>query len=71
MHSKIADQDIVRNITLQMYGYDGAPINGGSNSKIIFYNAWLQDFAEVALDYTTNDSIKYSTTFQYDRWQLE
>ncbi len=63
--------DLVRTITLQLYGYDGEPINGGDKSKIEFYNAWVQEVAEVALDYTANDSVKYGVTFQYDRWELK
>jgi len=62
--------DIVRTATLQLYGYDGEPINGGDKSKIEFHNAWVQDVAEVALDYAASDSVKYAVTFQYDRWEL-
>ena len=62
--------DITRTATLQLYGFDGEPINGGKNSKIEFHNAWIQDVAEVALDYTASDSVKYAIMLQYDRFEM-
>jgi len=40
------------------------------NNSIYFYNAWLQNVDDVALDYSTNEAVKYNATFQFDFWLM-
>jgi hypothetical protein len=49
-----------------MYKYDGSLMQ----QAIRFYNAWPAAVADVAMDYTGNESVKYSVTFEYDFWTL-
>jgi len=51
---------------LNMYGYDGRDLE----YKIQFINAWPESVAQVSLDYTSNESIKYSVNWKFDYWKL-
>jgi len=51
---------------LKMYKYDGSLMQ----QAIRFYNAWPAAVADVSMDYTANESVKYSVTFEYDFWTL-
>jgi len=59
-------QGMTTDIFLKMYKYDGSLLP----QAIRFFNAWPAVVADVTLDYTGNESIKYSVTFQYDLWTL-
>ena len=59
-------RQLTKTVFLQLLGYDGRPLP----KAIRFVNAWVQNVAEVALDYGAGDSVKYSVTFQYDFWTL-
>jgi hypothetical protein len=51
---------------LQMYNYDGTPLT----KAIKFFNSWPSNVADASLDFTSNDSVKYSVDFSYDRYEL-
>jgi hypothetical protein len=51
---------------LQMYNYDGTSLS----KAIKFFNSWPSNVADVSLDYTANDSVKFSCDFTYDRYEL-
>ena len=59
-------RQLTKDIFLIMFGYDGTPLP----KSIRFTNAWVQNVADVPLDYGAGDSVKYSVTFQYDFWTL-
>ena len=59
---------IAETITLQLYGFKGEVLP--ANDKVFFRNAWPQNIDDITLDYTANESIKYSVTFQFDHWDL-
>jgi len=68
--SNVGGDGIVDQIIITAYK------NGGNTSemtaepnKYYLYNAWLQNVAEVNIDYNqAADSVKFNATFQYDFW---
>jgi hypothetical protein len=57
--------DLVKPISLIMYKANGEKLP----KKVIFQNAWPQAMADVTLDYSTAESVKYDITWQYDYWK--
>jgi hypothetical protein len=55
-----------RTIFLNMYAYDGSDLK----YRIKFVNAWPRQRDSVPLEYNSNDSVKYNTTFAFDLWDL-
>lgn len=52
-------------IKITAYRVDNTP----EDNKYFFMNAWLQNVAEVNIDYSqASDAIKFVATFQYDFW---
>ena len=39
-------------------------------NQVQLINAWPSNVAAVTLNYTGSESIKYNTTWQFDRWEL-
>lgn len=54
------------NIFLKMYKYNGEMCE----NMIKFVNGWVSDVSEVGLDYSGNESVRFSVTFSYDYWNL-
>ena len=66
---KSAKKNLVKDIYLIMYRYDGSPSGEGVlGTYIKFHNAWVQQVGESALSYEDSSSVKYDVTFQYDYW---
>jgi len=42
---------------------------GETFMKIKMKGAWIQNVGDVALAYSSNETIKYSVTFEYDSWE--
>lgn len=63
-------RELTRTVYLNMYQTGGGNDNQ-LEKRIKFWNAWPSSFADVALSYDSNDSVKYSCTFAYDFWTLE
>lgn len=59
-------RDAAKDIFLDCYAYDG----GNLEKKFKFVNAWPTTVDPVTMDYTGNDSVKFSVTFQFDFWSL-
>lgn len=59
-------KEITETIILRLLKYNGDEVE--TNGKIYFRGAWPQNVEDVTLDYTSNESIKYSCTFQFDTW---
>jgi hypothetical protein len=55
-----------RDIKLKMYKYNGEPMD----KCIVFYSCFLETVGEVSLNYTSNDSVKYTAGFKWDYWLL-
>lgn len=52
-------------IKITAYRVDNTP----EDNKYFFMNAWLQNVAEVNIDYSqASDAVKFVATFQYDFW---
>jgi hypothetical protein len=56
-----------KDIYLLMYKYNQYPIE----KKIHFYNCFIQNIDDVSMDYTGNESVKFTATFQFDFWTLD
>ena len=67
VNGSASKRSLSTNMTLSMYNYKGDNLP----KNIVFYNSWVQNVADVSLDYTTSDSVKYNVTFQYDFWKLQ
>lgn len=59
-------RDVAKDIYLIMYKYNGEEIE----RKIRFYNAFVQNVGDVTMDYNGNEAVQYSTTFNFDFWEL-
>lgn len=57
---------LTKDMFLFFYGYNGVKLQ----KSIRFHNSFIQQVGDVSLDYSSNDSVKYSVTFQYDFWTL-
>jgi len=57
---------LTRDLYLVMYGYNGQPLD----KSIRFHNAFVQNVADVALDYGAGAAVQYTVSFQYDFWTL-
>jgi len=55
-----------KNIFIRQYTYAGALMP----NQVQLINAWPSNVAAVTLNYTGSESIKYNTTWQFDRWEL-
>jgi len=66
----IADTGICDHIVITAYRNGGAGTDPSQEpNKYYLYNAWLQNVAEVNIDYNqAGDSVKFNATFQYDFW---
>ena len=51
-------------ITVKAFRFNGDELD----NKYYFINAWLQNVDSVNIDYSQNESIKFSATFQFDFW---
>lgn len=38
------------------------------DNKYFLYNCWLQNVDDVSIDYSQNESVKFTATFQFDFW---
>ena len=53
-----------KDIELIMYKYNGEKMP----QKCVFYNSWVETIGEASLNYTSNESVKYSVQFRWDYW---
>lgn len=59
-----------KNIEVQLYkNNNDDKVSKTDNGLVRIYNCWPQDIGDVELSYADSASIKYSATFQYDRWE--
>jgi hypothetical protein len=49
-----------------MYKYNGTEME----NKIRFYNCFVQNVGDVSMAYNANEAVQFSTTFQFDFWEL-
>lgn len=61
-------QEYAKNIDVQLYKNNNVKVSKEDNGLVRIYNCWPQDIADVELSYADSASVKYSATFQYDRW---
>jgi len=59
-------RELTTDIFLKAYKYN----NDQTDRMFRLFNAFPQDVAEVALDYTGNEAVQYSVTFYYDFHKL-
>jgi hypothetical protein len=57
--------DIVKNIDLKMYKFDGTDL-----STIRYFNAFPENVGNVNLGFTESGAVTYPVTFRFDRWEL-
>ena len=60
-------ENLTRDVTLLMYKYNGDKMP----KKCVFYNTFVETVGEVSLNYTANDSVKYSVQFRWDYWLVK
>jgi hypothetical protein len=58
-------RDATLDLYLRLYNYDGKILD--KSIKVV--NTFIENQDAIALDYTSNDSVKVNVTFSYDFWQ--
>ena len=59
--------NLCRDVSLVMYKYNGEKMP----KKCVFYNTWVETIGEASLNYTSNDSVKFSVQFKWDYWLIK
>jgi hypothetical protein len=59
-------RDVAKDVYLLMYKYNGTEME----NKIRFYNCFVQNVGDVSMAYNANEAVQFSTTFQFDFWEL-
>jgi len=58
------DTGICDLVTIKAFRYNGDELD----NKYYLYNVWLQNVDDVSLDYSQNEAVKFTATFQFDFW---